>query len=257
MGRGKLTPISPGMQFGRLTVIKQIESDRWGNPRFECQCDCGNITQSTASNLRHGHTKCCRHCLTQRYLIAPNTRFGKLAVIKKVESDKRGNAQYKCRCDCGNLIQVIAVKLRSGHTKSCGCLQKEIAAKQAAQQSYRHGYTGTSLYICWGGMKARCLNPKNPRYKDYGGRGITIFPGWINDFPTFKKYIDQNLGPRPKGQTLDRINNDGNYEPGNLRWAPPSVQQQNKQPRLSPQIKEFIKALLADTQAIHSSWMTP
>jgi len=83
-------------------------------------------------------------------------------------------------------------------------------------------------------MLQRCLNPKNTEYKNYGGRGITIYPPWIDDYVAFRDYINQNLGPCPKDQTLDRINNDGNYEPGNLHWAPQSVQRLNaRTPKLN------------------------
>jgi hypothetical protein len=89
-------------------------------------------------------------------------------------------------------------------------------------------------------MKARCLNPKSKAFKDYGGRGITFAPEWI-DFIPFRDYVNENLGHRPKGFTLDRRNNNSNYEPGNLRWAPRSVQNQNS--RRATELTKFLNAL--------------
>lgn len=84
------------------------------------------------------------------------------------------------------------------------------------------------LYNCWRGIKDRCLSPRNPKYARYGGRGICLYPAWASDFDAFETWINENLGPKPEGHSLDRIDNDGNYEPGNLRWASPSIQGLNR-----------------------------
>jgi 5-methylcytosine-specific restriction endonuclease McrA len=97
------------------------------------------------------------------------------------------------------------------------------------------------LRVTWRSMKRRITNPKSSRYHRYGGRGITIFPEWLNSFQKFKTYIIENLGDRPDGYSLDRINNDGNYEPGNLRWATAEIQKQNNsQTKLDDVMAEVI-----------------
>src|SRR5262249_14940507 len=108
----------------------------------------------------------------------------------------------------------------------CGCLRSE----QTAQRNYRHGDATrdntTSLYKCWIQMKQRCLDPKAISFKNYGGRGITFAPEWIEFIP-FRDYIFQNLGPRPKGCSIDRIENNEGYYPGNLKWSTSSEQTHN------------------------------
>lgn len=147
-------------------------------------------------------------------------RFGKLTALKNVGVDKHGNAIWLCRCDCGNESNFTTKDLRSGNSKSCGCYLKEFAVT--------HGMTDDVDYERWKSMKKRCSNPKNKYYKDYGGRGIKVFPKWVHDFQAFKTYISSLPHYGEPGRTLDRKNNDGNYEPGNLRWATASEQAKNR-----------------------------
>jgi Staphylococcus phage HNH endonuclease len=93
---------------------------------------------------------------------------------------------------------------------------------------YEHGASKTYLYACWRRIRIRCHNPDNEAYKFYGGRGIAVYEGWLYDFTVFRDWILTNLGPRPVGRSLDRKNNNGNYEPGNLRWATPKQQANNR-----------------------------
>jgi hypothetical protein len=175
-------------------------------------------------------------------------KFGRLTVIGRTESTPSGKTRWKCRCDCGKITQSYASNLRCGRTKSCGCLQKEAVSKHNAKRNYRHGNATrnnkSSLYECWINIKARCLNPKNASFKNYGGRGISIAGEWVDDFPAFKKYIDQNLGPKPKGDySIDRIENHENYVVGNLRWAPRSIQNNNSRHSL---IEKALTAVLLE-----------
>jgi hypothetical protein len=160
-------PITPGMRFGRLTVISKAESGRQGQ-HWKCRCDCGKITHPLASGLRRGTTQSCgcwrRERVTKDMI---GKKFGRLIVIGRAESDPRGSSRWKCRCDCGNITQTHGASLQQGLTQSCGCLHRE----QLAARNYRHGGTTSPLYDCWKGMKHRCLNPKTIGFERYGGRG--------------------------------------------------------------------------------------
>lgn len=156
--------------------------------------------------------------------------FGKLTVVSLLPTrTKFRKTQWRCRCACGGWAPcVIGGHLKSGNTTSCGCEQKRLAAKQFRT----HGLslqTGNAHYTRWRNIKQRTGNPNAPNYPHYGGRGIKMYPGWFNDFIAFKTWLDENLGPCPEGFSLDRIDNDGNYEPNNLRWA--SAKQQNSNQR--------------------------
>ena len=127
---------------------------------------------------------------------------------------------YKCQCSCGNTLHVMYQNLLAGRSKGC----KKCAARQKART---HGMKNSREYHSWQSMKQRCLNTSVRSYADYGGRGIIICDRWLNSFENF--YAD--MGKRPEGHTLDRINNEGNYEPSNCRWATPSEQSLNQRKR--------------------------
>lgn len=154
-------------------------------------------------------------------------QYGRLSVYEFSHSEKcNGGARaiWKCKCQCGNVKNISGDALRSGHTKSCGCLHRDCAR----QLNFKHGHrtvdATSSEYIAWENMRARCGNPKRPDYKNYGGRGITVCDRWRGSFPNF--YAD--MGPKPSPvHSIDRINNDGNYDPDNCRWATRSQQRRN------------------------------
>ena len=151
-------------------------------------------------------------------------RFGRLVVIERIENTTYNKAQFKCKCDCGNYKNVAAKSLRNGRTKSCGCLLSE----KSTQRVTRHGLRNNKLYTTWSMMKSRCNNQNATRYECYGGRGIKVCDEWMNDFKTFYNYVSKLPHFNEPGYTLDRINNDGNYEPGNVRWATRKEQNINR-----------------------------
>lgn len=146
-------------------------------------------------------------------------RFGKLVVIRRVENIPKHHARWLCKCDCGNEHIVQSHCLINGMVKSCGCIQVEM--------HLTHGQTGSRLYNVWNAIKARCFNQNYRDYKYYGGRGITMCDEWKNSFEVFSEWAYKNgynENVKRGDCTIDRIDNDGNYEPSNCRWTTMKVQ---------------------------------
>ncbi len=145
--------------------------------------------------------------------------YGRLTVLS-FAGCKYGEAFWLCRCDCGFDTLVLGSSLQTGHTKSCGCKRRECGATI----NKRHGMWNTPIYHCWSDMKCRCVNCDHIDYPDYGGRGICVCSKWLESFEAFLA----DMGPRPSSKhSLDRIDNEGNYEPANCRWATQIQQHRN------------------------------
>lgn len=160
-------------------------------------------------------------------------KYGSLLVIRRAQS-RQAHAQWLCKCDCGNETITSGRNLRLGLTKSCGCLMKEnalLSAQKKVGWRKENANKRHQSYDRWRGIKKRCFNPKHDAYEYYGGRGITLYEQWIDDFQSFASYLDENLGKCPEGFTLDRIDNDKHYEPNNLRWSDRETQRGNQRPR--------------------------
>jgi len=167
-------------------------------------------------------------------------RFTRLLVVAEVP--KTGHERrFLCKCDCGKESFVAMSKLKTGKTKSCGCFKRDVATK--------HGHTWTNgernetqVYKAWHGMKQRCYNANHPNYHCYGGRGIIVCERWLESFEFFL----EDMGNAPSGTSIDRIDNSGNYEPGNCRWATRKEQAENTR-------RNVLMAYLGRTQLL-SQW---
>jgi hypothetical protein len=147
-------------------------------------------------------------------------RFGRLVVTRRGPTDARGEAHWDCVCDCGGLASPAGYALRVGASTSCGCFHNEVTGGI----NRTHGKTRTPTYLAWNNMRRRCQDPENPNYRSYGARGISVCDRW----QIFENFL-ADMGERPaRGLELDRIDNDGNYEPGNCRWATRMQQAENK-----------------------------
>lgn len=157
-----------------------------------------------------------------KFIDLTGKRFNKLTVIERAEN-KGSKVCWRCRCDCGNECIVHGSSLKSGTTRSCGCWN----IQSAIERSTVHGKRHSKIYGIWCTIKNRCFKSAVKGYERYGGRGITLYEPWIDDFQAFYDYVSTLEHFGEDGYSLDRINNDGNYEPGNLRWATKSEQARN------------------------------
>lgn len=222
--------INPGDTFGRWTVLEAYSME---NRRVLCRCTCGTERRVDGIALTNKHSLSCGICVRtgprlpkEPYLTAGQV-FGRLTVL---EDAMYSADRIRCRCECesGTEVSLKAAAVKNGQTRSCGCLLRELR--------FKHGFAGHPLYDIWKGVMGRCTDPDNAAYANYGGRGITICDRW-RDVSAFIADIEREIGPRPEGvgaagralYSLDRWpDNNGNYEPGNVRWATAEEQVANQ-----------------------------
>lgn len=148
-------------------------------------------------------------------------RFGSLTVVRFSHKNSFQQAVWLCECDCGKETSVHSNNLRRGYTRSCGCVRNS----KTSERAKKHGMHGSNLYERWKSMKERCEDLNNP---NYGGKGIKVCDEWKDDFQAFHDYVSQLPHFGEEGYSIDRIDNDGNYEHGNVRWATRLEQRHNQ-----------------------------
>lgn len=228
-----------GLKFNKWTVLGPGERNEKGRYRWKCQCECGRIGNVYASSLISGGSKSCGYCTTRGGNPTDITglKFGRLTALYRIDDDRK-DTYWLCRCDCGNTIEVPLGSLWSGNTRSCGCLHRDFMdtidrtkishKKHGAFDRYGHG---ERLYSIWKGMRGRCNDKNRDCYKYYGGRGIKVCEEWDKDYAIFRDWAlahGYDKDAKRGDCTIDRINNDGNYEPDNCRFVSMKIQNSNK-----------------------------
>jgi hypothetical protein len=149
-------------------------------------------------------------------------RFGRLVVLN-LAADSSRNAKWVCLCDCGQQSVSYSPNLKNGKARSCGCLRRELPKLTKTKHGHKPATGASTEYEIWSGIIRRCLNPSSSSYPRYGGRGISVCERWRK----FENFLE-DMGPRPPGLTIDRLNNDGHYEPSNCAWRSYKDQARNK-----------------------------
>lgn len=158
--------------------------------------------------------------MAKKIRFEPAQRVARLTILREAGRTRDGKVLWLCKCFCGQQKAITGRALKSGRTRSCGCLMRETSARTHRT----HGATGTPEYIAWQAMVRRCKDRNQRAFRHYGGRGIKVHPRWSRSFTAFLS----DLGPKPSPEhTLERINNEGDYEPGNVKWATRAVQARN------------------------------
>jgi hypothetical protein len=229
-----------------------------------CRCTCGAERRVFGIALTNGHSLSCGICIKSgpRPVKEPYLKAGQVFTRLTVLEDVMYSADYApCRCECrtGTEVSIKAASVKNGKTRSCGCLWRDTLTK--------HGLSRHPLYMIWKGIVLRCTNPDSPGWENYGERGVTICDQWRGDVAAFITDVEREIGPRPEGKgkggralyELDRYpDNDGSYEPGNIRWAtaPQQMENRRKVPKLTRDVLRVTgerDALAAELAALRAS----
>lgn len=217
-----------GRKFGRLIVVAQDGERMAGrHPKWKCKCDCGNEVIKSAIALRNGREPSCgcaardfqrkKHDLTGQ-------KFERLLVLEAENtSNSKRHIVWKCLCDCGNVTTATGSELRRFHKRSCGCLHSDVVVQISTKHGHAKAKNLSPTYVSWASMLTRCTNENAINFKHYGGRGISVCQRW----KIFENFLE-DMGKRPDGMSIDRIDVNGNYEPSNCKWSTQSEQLKNR-----------------------------
>jgi hypothetical protein len=227
----KKAPDLTGQRFGKLVAVSIVGRNKFRRVVWLWKCDCGNEIERPVANIVNGYTSSCGCGRTNELT---GKKFGRLLAIERRGHNKHGVILWLWRCDCGKEIERPFEPIRQGRVVSCGCYHREMARTNAI-----HGQWQQRTYRAWLAMKGRVKGKDEVCRKNYLERGITVCEEWKNDFMAFWR----DMGDCPPGLSLDRIDNDGNYEPGNCRWTDQHTQVCNTRRTIRVEVGGEIMAL--------------